>query len=417
MTLENSRATNAIKPSATLEIDALAKKLKAQGRPVISFAAGEPDFATPSFIVDAATDAARNPAAQKYTPAAGLPELREAVALQINQEQKLASGATFTAEDVVVTNGGKEAVFLSLAVTLDPGDEVLIACPAWLTYQELIAYFGAKCVEVLGAQECSYKVSVAQLEANCTTKTKLLILNSPSNPTGAIYSEDELREIGEWCRLKGIWVIADEIYEYLIYSDVLKRRQEKGFDTAPHILETVPELRENVIIINGVAKSSAMTGWRIGWLAGPEKIVRNAKKLKSHLSSNTNNIGQFAALEALNAYNSGRKVELHKMRDQFAKRAELIYALLSEITAFDVIKPQGAFYAFVNVSRALNTPLGSSQVVAESAQELAMILLNEINVAVVPMDAFGIEDHIRLSYALGEDDLTEGIGRMKRFIG
>jgi aspartate/methionine/tyrosine aminotransferase len=401
-----------INPSATLEIDSMSKAMKSAGEPVISFAAGEPDFLTPSQALDDAKDALEVPSTHKYSNTAGDQRLREEVANETNECQKLVGSQQFTADDVVVTNGGKEAVFAIIATLLNEGDELLLPTPAWLTYEEVVRFFGAKVVPVLGQRDLSYKVTVPQLEAAWTPATKAILLNSPSNPTGAVYSEDELRAIGQWALEKGIWVISDEIYEYLIYNSLYQERKNSGFNTAPHLLEVCPELREQIVIINGVSKAYAMTGWRVGWAIGPKIVIGGIKRLKGHLSSNVNNLAQTVALSSIRKAGSDRDL----MRDAFEKRSDLITSLLLEIPEFKVTQPEGAFYSFIDISEVLNTPLGQNGSKVGDSSEFAKLLLEEEKVAVVPMDAFGIENHIRLSYALSEADISEGVSRIAKFV-
>ncbi|MDR2508957.1 MAG: pyridoxal phosphate-dependent aminotransferase [Candidatus Ancillula sp.] len=410
----SSRA-KAISLSATLEIDELGKKLRAAGKPVISFGAGEPDFPTPEAALEAAKAGVDSPKMHKYSPVGGLLKLREKVAKQINAEQALPDNATFSAEDIIVTNGGKQAVFESLAVLIDPDDEVLLPKPSWLTYAEVVKYLGGKSIAVETDRE--YKITPETLSSAYTDKTSLLVLNSPANPTGAVYTEDELIAIGKWCLERDIWCVADEIYEYLIYPPLLNERVEKGFQTAPHLLEVCPELRERTIIINGVAKSSAMTGWRVGWAAGPRDAINAMKRMQGHLTSNVNNIAQVAAISALESINEN----VSAMRSVFDERRLLISSLLNEIDLatngyFRLASPQGAFYAFVDISGLIGKEIGKSRNVAMDANDFAKMLLEEVNVAVVPMDSFGIENHIRFSYALASDDIREGIRRIHDFL-
>ena len=410
-----SRSAKAISVSATLEIDELGKKLAAAGKPVISFGAGEPDFATPTKVLEAAKRSVDDSKMHKYSPVGGLLELRQEVAKQINFEQHLPTSATFSAEDVIVTNGGKQAVFEALAALVDPDDEVLLPQPSWLTYAEVVKYLGGTSVNV--ATDTHYKVTPATLEAASSEKTCLLVLNSPANPTGALYTEAELVAIGEWCLKRGIWCIADEIYEYLIYPPQLDERQQRGFETAPHLLEVCPTMRPHTVIINGVAKSSAMTGWRVGWAAGPSAVIAAMKRLQGHLTSNVNNFAQAAAVVALQSI----RENVSDMRKVFNERRLLITQLLSEIERangyFRLAPPEGAFYAFVDISGLLGKPLGANNAIAQNANDFARILLEEVNVAVVPMDSFGIENHIRFSYALSSEDIREGIGRIAEFLG
>ena len=392
-----SRRISAIAESATLKVDAKAKALQAQGRPVISFAAGEPDFATPDHVVEAALLAVKDPKNHRYTPAAGLPALREAIAKKTARD----SGWTVTASQVVVTNGGKQAVYQACATLLDPGDEVLLPTPYWTTYPEAIALAGGVTVEVFADANQDYKVTVEQLEAARTPKTKVLFFVSPSNPTGAVLSKDEVTAIGQWALEHNLWVIADEIYQNLVY--------EPGTDHAISIVEAVPELQNQCILVNGVAKTYAMTGWRLGWMVGPEAAIKAAANLQSHLSSNVSNISQLAGLAAL----TGDQSAAHSMRDAFNVRRRVIVDGLNAIEGVVCPEPTGAFYVYPDVTGLLNKPWGGRT--PTSSLELADIILDECEVAAVPGEAFGPSGYLRFSYALGDDDLAEGIKRIQDF--
>ena len=386
----------AIQESATLAVDAKAKALKAAGRPVIGFGAGEPNFPTPEFIVEAAVEAARDPKNHKYTPAKGLPELREAIAAKTLRD----SGNAVDPNDVIVTNGGKQAVFQAFAALVDDGDEVLLPAPYWTTYPEAIRLAGGVPVEVFAGADADYKASVEQLEAARTDKTKALLLCSPSNPTGSVYSPEEVRAIGQWALEAGIWVISDEIYEHLLYEDA---------QTA-HIVALVPELADQAVILNGVAKTYAMTGWRVGWMMGPADVVAAATSFQSHLTSNVNNIAQCAAQAAV----SGPLGAVHEMRAAFDRRRRTIIDMLRQIDGLDVPTPKGAFYAYVGVDRLLGRPIRGRT--ATTSSELADLILDEVEVAAVPGEAFGRSGFLRFSYALADDDLVEGITRVQELL-
>mgnify|MGYP002651736131 CR=1 FL=1 len=391
-----SRKLSAIAESATLKVDAKAKALQAEGRPVISYAAGEPDFPTPQNIVDAASRAVLDPKNYRYTPAAGLPELREAIAAKTARD----SGWAVPASQVIVTNGGKQAVYQSFATIVDAGDEVLLPTPYWTTYPEAIRLAGGEPVEVFAGSEQGYKVTPEQLETACTERTKALIFVSPSNPTGAVYSPEETAAIGAWAAEKGIFVITDEIYERLTYDDT----------PFTSLAEAAPQLRENLVILSGVAKTYAMTGWRVGWLVAPADVAKAATNLQSHLSSNVNNIAQRAALAAL----TGPQEEVEAMRRAFDARRRLIVDGLNAVPGFSCPVPQGAFYVYPDVTALLGREIAGRRI--ESSQDLATLILEEAEVAVVPGEAFGPSGYLRLSYALGEEDLREGIGRIQRLL-
>lgn len=387
----------AIAESATLKVDAKAKALQAEGRPVISYAAGEPDFATPAFIVEAAERALRDPKNYRYTPAIGLPELREAVA----EKTKRDSGLTVPASQVVITNGGKQAVYQAFQVLLDDGDEVLVPTPYWTTYPEAIALAGGKQVDVFAGADQNYLVTVEQLEAARTPKTKVLLFVSPSNPTGSVYSPEQTKAIGEWALEHGIWVISDEIYQNLTYDGV----------KAVSIVDAVPALAEQTILVNGVAKTYAMTGWRVGWMVGPADAMKGAANLQSHLTSNVNNVAQRAAIAAL----TGPQDEVEAMRQAFDRRRKLMVTELSKIEGMHVPTPQGAFYVYPDVTGLLGREWGG--VTPKTSLELADLILDQAEVAVVPGEAFGPSGFIRLSYALGDEPLLEGVQRLQKLFG
>ena len=382
----------AIAPSATLAVDAKAKALRAAGRPVIGFGAGEPDFATPDYIVAAAVAAAKDPVNHKSSPAKGLPALREAIAAKTLRD----SGYEVGPDDVVVTNGGKQAVFQAFAALVDPGDEVILPTPYWTTYPEVIALAGGRAVEVFAGADQDYKVTVDQLEAARTPRTKALLVCSPSNPTGAVHTPAELTAIGRWALEHGVWVITDEIYEHLLYD---------GAESA-HIVALVPELADQTVVLNGVAKTYAMTGWRVGWMIGPSDVVRAVTNLQSHLTSNVANVCQRAALAAV----SGDLSAVTAMRDAFDRRRRTMVDLLSGIGGLTVPVPRGAFYAYPSVEALIGRTLRGSLI--DSSAALAGLVLEHAEVAVVPGEAFGRSGFIRLSYATGDEAIAEGVGRM-----
>lgn len=388
-----SHKLSAIAESATLKVDAKAKALQAAGRPVISFAAGEPDFATPQFIVDAAAEALRDPSNFRYTPAAGLPVLREAIAAKTLRD----SGLEVEPSQVIVTNGGKQSVYQAFQAVVNPGDEVLLPAPYWTTYPEAIALADGVPVEVFAGADQNYKVTVDQLEAARTERTTVLVFVSPSNPTGSVYTPEETQAIGEWALEHGIWVISDEIYQNLVYENM----------RAVSIVEAVPALAGQTILVNGVAKTYAMTGWRVGWMVGPKDAIKVAANLQSHLSSNVNNIAQRAALAAL----TGPQDEAESFRQAFDRRRQLIVAELSKIEGVVVPNPLGAFYVYPDVRGLLGrTWRGKTPT---TSLELADLILEEVEVAVVPGEAFGPSGYLRLSYALGDEALLEGVRRMQ----
>ena len=400
-----SKKLSAIAESATLKVDAKAKALKAEGKPVISYAAGEPDFATPQFIVDAAAEALKDPANYRYTPAAGLPALREAIAAKTLRD----SGLEVAPNQVIVTNGGKQSVYQAFQAVVNPGDEVLLPAPYWTTYPEAIRLADGVPVEVFAGADQDYKVTVEQLEAARTDRTTVLVFVSPSNPTGSVYSADETKAIAEWALEHGIWVISDEIYQNLTYPST-----DSGAQTAAtSIVAALPEIANQTILVNGVAKTYAMTGWRVGWMVGPADAIKIAANLQSHLSSNVNNVAQRGAIAALN----GPQTEAEQMREAFNRRRRLIVAELSKIEGMLVPEPQGAFYVYPDVQgllgRAWPTKDGGT-VTPTTSLELADFILEQAEVAVVPGEAFGPSGYLRLSYALGDDQLLEGVQRLQR---
>jgi len=389
-----SQRIGSIAESATLKVDAKAKALKAAGRPVVSFAAGEPDFPTPAHIVEAAIEAARDPRNHKYSPAAGLPEFREAIAAKTLRD----SGLEVSPSQIVVTNGGKQAVYQAFATLLDPGDEVLVPTPYWTTYPEAIKLAGGVQVDVFAGADQDYLVTVEQLEAARTPRSKVLLFVSPSNPTGAVYSPDQVAAIGAWALKHGLWVISDEIYQNLTYDGV----------RAMSIVEATPELADRTILVNGVAKTYAMTGWRLGWMVGPADAIAAAANLQSHLSSNVSNISQRAGLAAL----TGPQDSVEQMRQAFDRRRKLIVEGLGSIPGVLCPLPKGAFYVYADVSGLLDREWRG--VTPTSSLQLADLILEHAEVAAVPGEAFGPSGYLRLSYALGDDDIREGVSRLQR---
>jgi len=381
-----------IAESATLAVDAKAKALQAAGRPVIGFGAGEPDFPTPGYIVEAAAAAAHEPRWHRYTPAAGIPALREAIAAKTMRDSGLAVGA----DQVLVTNGGKQAIFNAVAALVDPGDEVVIQAPYWVTYPEVVRIFGGVPVPVVTDESSGYLATVEQLEAARTPRTKMVIFVSPSNPTGAVYPPEQVAAVGRWAAEHGLWVLTDEIYEHLVYGDA-------RFTSLPVL---VPEAADRCIVVNGVAKTYAMTGWRVGWMIGPKAVVKGAANLQSHATSNVSNVSQVAALAAV----TGSLDAVADMRVAFDRRRRSIVGLLNAIDGVTCPEPQGAFYAYPSVKGVLGRTIRGRT--PTSSAELADIVLDEAEVAVVPGEAFGTPGYLRMSYALGDDDIAEGVGRL-----
>ncbi|MEO8262297.1 MAG: pyridoxal phosphate-dependent aminotransferase [Pseudolysinimonas sp.] len=392
-----SERVGAIAESATLKVDAKAKQLKADGRAVISYAAGEPDFPTPEHIVEAAVIAARDPKNHRYTPAVGLPELREAIAAKTLRD----SGLEVSPSQIIVTNGGKQAVFQSFATLLDPGDEVLLPAPYWTTYPEAVKLAGGVPVEVFAGADQNYLVTVDQLEAARTPRTKVLLWGSPSNPTGTVATPEQTKAIAEWAEAAGIWVIADEIYQNLVYDG----------QRAASITEGVPALADRTILVNGVAKTYAMTGWRLGWMIGPADAIKAAGNLQSHLSGNVSNISQRAAIAAL----TGPQDAVEVMRQAFDRRRKAIASGLGAIDGVVCPLPEGAFYVYPDVSGLLGREWGG--VTPTTSLQLADLILDQIEVAAVPGEAFGPSGYLRFSYALGDDDLAEGVSRLQKLFG
>ena len=397
MSARLSRRISAITESATLAVDAKAKALKAAGRPVVVFGAGEPDFPTPEPIVEAAIAAARESGMHRYTPTAGLPGLKAAVVAKTRRD----SGYEVDTSQVLVTNGGKQALYNAFAALLDPGDEVLLPAPYWTTYPESIRLAGGVPVDVITDESSGYLVDIAQLDAALTPRTKALVFVSPSNPTGAVYPPEQVAAIGRWAVEHGIWVVTDEIYEHLVYGDA-------EFSSMPVL---VPELADTCIVVNGVAKTYAMTGWRVGWMLGPQDVVKAATNLQSHATSNVNNVAQRAAQFAL----EGDLSAVAQMRDAFDRRRQTMTRMLAEIPGVTCPEPLGAFYCYPAVKDLLGKQIRGRR--AGSSAELADLLLDEAEVAVVPGEAFGTPGYVRLSYALGDDDLVEGVTRMQKLLG
>jgi aspartate aminotransferase len=392
-----SARIGAISESATLAVDAKAKALKAAGRPVIGFGAGEPDFPTPDYIVEAAVAAARDPKNHRYSTAGGLPELKQAIAVKTKRD----SGYEIEATQVLVTNGGKHAVYNAFATLLDPGDEVLLPAPYWTTYPETIRLAGGVPVEVFADESQNYSVTVEQLEAARTPRTKALLFCSPSNPTGAVDSPETVEAIGRWALEHDLWVITDEIYEHLTYGDA----------RSTSIPVVVPELADKTVVLNGVAKTYAMTGWRVGWMIGPKDVIKAATNLQSHQTSNVCNVAQRAALAAV----SGDLSAVDEMKKAFDRRRRTMVRMLNEIPGVECPEPTGAFYAYPSVKGVLGTEINGRT--ASTSAELADLILDEVEVAVVPGEAFGAPGYLRLSYALGDDDLAEGLSRIAKLLG
>jgi aspartate aminotransferase len=388
-----SKRVAAITESATLAVDARAKALKAAGENVIGFGAGEPDFPTPAHIVEAAVIACRDERNHRYTPAAGLPELRDAIATKTKRD----SGFDCSAANVLVTNGGKHAVFTAFATLCDEGDEVICPAPYWTTYPEAIALAGGVPVVVPTDESSGFRVSVEQLEAARTPRTKVLLFVSPDNPSGAVYPPEEVEAIGRWALAHGVWVVTDEIYEHLVYWP-------NEFTSMPTL---VPELVDRCVVVNGVAKTYAMTGWRVGWMIAPKDVTAAAINFQSHATSNVNNVAQRAALAAV----SGDLEAVARMRAAFERRGKVMHQMLNEIDGVTCLEPQGAFYCFPRVEPVLGRQLGGRTV--DTTLDLADVVLSEARVAVVPGEAFGSPGYLRLSFALGDEDLVEGVRRVQ----
>ena len=391
-----SSAVGQIAESATLAVDSKAKALKAEGQNVIGFGAGEPDFATPPHIVQAAVTACGDTKYHRYSPAGGLPELKKALSEKTVRD----SGLELDPAQFLVTNGGKQAVFNTMMSLIDPGDEVILPAPYWTTYPESIRMFGGVPIEVLAGADQGFRVSVEQLETARSTKTKALIFVSPSNPTGAVYPKEEIEAIGRWAADNGVWVITDEIYEHLVYGEAQH----------PSMPVVVPEILDRCVVLNGVAKTYAMTGWRVGWMAGPPDIIKAASNMQSHATSNVCNIAQVAATAAL----SGGLEDVATMRAAFDERRVTIHRMLNEIEGVECLEPEGAFYAFPSLNGLLGREIAGRE--AETTMDLATIILEESKVAFVPGEAFGAPGYARFSFALGIEDLVEGISRIGELV-
>jgi len=384
----------AVAPSATLAVDAKARALRAAGEDVVSFGAGEPDFPTPAHIVEAAIDACRLPANHHYTPTGGLPALKEAVVAKTRRD----SGYEMAPSQVLITNGAKQAVYEAFATLCDPGDEVLVPAPYWTTYPEAIALAGGVPVDVLTTEESGFHLTVEALEDARTAATKVVLLVSPNNPTGAVSTAEEIAAIGRWAVEHELWVVTDEIYEHLVYGG-------RTFASAP---VEVPELADRCVVINGVAKTYAMTGWRVGWMIAPADVTEAAANLQSHATSNVSNVSQCAALAAL----TGDLEAVYAMRQVFDRRRLLIHRMLNECEGVTCVEPEGAFYAFPSVRALLGRRVAGALV--HTSDELAQVAINEAKVAVVPGEAFGAPGYLRMSYALGDDSIVEGVTRLAK---
>ncbi|WP_018143359.1 pyridoxal phosphate-dependent aminotransferase [Alloscardovia criceti] len=393
-----SNRINNVAPSATLEVDIKAKALKASGVDIIGFGAGEPNFATPASIVEAAVEAARDPKNHRYTATAGLPELREAIAQKTLRD----SGYEVDPAHIVVTNGGKQAVFMSFQILLNPGDEVIVPTPCWVSYPETIKLAGGVPVEIFADVDQNFEPTLAQIEAATTPKTKAIVVNSPNNPTGSVWSAETLEAIAHWAIEHDVWVISDEIYEHMIYDG----------KTTDHMGSLVPEVRDRLLVLNGVAKTYAMTGWRVGWMIAPAEVAKAAAKLQGHLTSNVSNIPQRAAIEAV----SGDLNAVAMMREAFDKRRHAIVDALNALPGVKCSMPAGAFYAFADFSELLGKPLGKNNTVCDNTVQLAALILDEVHVAAVPGEGFSAPGYIRFSYALADEDLAEGMQRLKTWL-
>lgn len=394
-----SNRIDSVAPSATLAVDSKAKAMKAQGIDVISFGAGEPDFPTPDFVARAASQACLDPRNHRYTPTAGLPELRQAIADKTERD----SGYAVTPDQVVVTNGGKQAVYETFQILLNPGDQVIIPAPYWTSYPEMVTLAGGEPVPVLSGADQGYLPSLDALEAARTERTKAIIVNTPSNPTGVVWDDDLVGAIGQWALEHHIWVVSDEIYEHLTYD---------GAHT-PYPGALVPELRDQLIVLNGVAKTYAMTGWRVGWMVAPAAVSKAAGKLQGHMTSNVANVSQRAALAAI----QGPMDAVETMGRAFALRRKSIMVALNQVPGVECPEPKGAFYAFPDVTGLLNRPLGPHGTTSRTSSDLAAAILEETHVAAVPGEAFGAPGHLRFSYALSDKDLAEGMRRFQAWVG
>ena len=384
----------AVNPSATLAVDAKAKALRAAGEDVVGFGAGEPDFPTPSHIVEAAVAACNRPVNHHYTATSGLPALREAIAAKTRRD----SGVEVTASQVVVTNGAKQAVFEAFATLVDPGDEVLVPAPYWTTYPEAVALAGGIPIAVPTEESEGFHLTVEALERATTPATKVLLFVSPNNPTGAVCSREEVEAVGRWAAERGLWVVTDEIYEHLVYGD-------RTFTSLPG---AVPEIAPRCVIVNGVAKTYAMTGWRVGWLVAPGEVAEAVGNLQSHACGNVSNVAQEAALAAL----TGDLAAVGEMRKVFDRRRQTMHSMLNECEGITCVEPEGAFYAFPSVKGLYGRTIGNRTI--KSSLDVVDTAIEEVKVAVVPGEAFGAPGYLRLSYALGDDELVEGVSRLAR---
>jgi aspartate aminotransferase len=392
-----SRRAAAISESATLALDRRVKELRAAGSDVISFAAGEPDFDTPQVVVEAAVRACRNPRWHHYTPAAGLPELRQAVASHTGRRD----GVDFGPEQVFITNGTKQAVAHAFTLLLDPGDEVLVPSPYWVSFPEAIALAGGRAVPVPTTEATGFRVTPEDLDRHLTRRTKALLFVSPSNPTGSVYGKEQMLAVGRWAADHGLWVVCDEIYDNFTYDGA-------EFNSLPAL---VPELEPRALRLNGVAKAYSMTGWRVGWLVGPRNTVEAAANLQSHVCGNISNVSQMAALAALEQGASA----VEEMRAAFARRRSAMLEYMDQVPGFECPAPQGAFYLFPSVRGALGREIGGQRV--ETSAHLAAVLLEQARIAVVPGEAFDSPGYVRFSYALADQDLAEGMARLLRLLG
>ena len=391
----SNRVAN-ITESSTLAIDAKAKALKAAGENIIGFGAGEPDFPTPRHIVEAAAAACSDPVNHHYTPAGGLPRLREAIAVKTARD----SAFEVTPDRVLVSNGGKHALYNAFLSVLDPGDEVIVPAPYWVSYPEMIRLADGVPVELPATEATGFRVTIDQLEATVTPKTKALLFVSPSNPTGAVYPRDEIEAIGWWAVERGLWVVTDEIYEHLVY----------GGSRHHSMPVLVPELADRCLVINGVAKTYAMTGWRVGWVIGPAHLIKGAASLQSHATSNVSNVAQVAALAAV----SGDLSAAAEMRASFDRRRITMHKMLNEIEGVSCYEPEGAFYCFPNFTGVIGREIAGTPIT--DTLTLTDVALTEARVAMVPGDGFGAPGYMRLSYALGDDDIVEGVTRVAELL-
>ena len=385
-----------IAPSVTFAIDSRAKALRAKGVDVVGFGVGEPDFDTPLYIRQAA-QRAMDEGKTHYTPVAGTMELREQVVRKLKED----NGLDYAPDQVIVSNGAKQSLFMALCAMLNPGDEVLIPAPCWVSYPEMVRMAGGVPVLVQGREEDSFVVGARQLEPFVSERTKALILNTPNNPNGCVYPEETLRGIAELAVSRGFYVISDEIYEKLIY-DGEKHVSIASFSEA---------IKEQTLVVNGVSKTYAMTGWRIGYAAGPKALVKAMSAFQGHATSGANSIAQAAAAEALR---NGRE-EIAGMLAEFGRRRDLIHGLINQIDGVSARKPQGAFYVMMNISALIGKRCGDE--VIDGSETFASLLLDRAHVAVVPARAFGSDEHVRLSYAVSREQIEKGIARIAGFVG